>query len=182
MPRRKLPGQDSRQNALRFCPGGTVRICCKRNSPHRATENPIARAAQKREVTRNSGYGLPGFDFAVELATRTLAFLKVRPREADRVLVSIRSRRLSSAVEHSFRKAGVLGSNPRGGFREIPSRHRLKGYSICRAVLPAISWPSNRPTMCRLMSIPAAIPAEQMTLPLSMKRRSAWMVVFGAVC
>jgi hypothetical protein len=32
------------------------------------------------------------------------------------------------------------------------------------------------------MSIPAAIPAEQITRPLSTKRRAAGIVVFGATC
>ena len=48
-----------------------------------------------------------------------------------------------------------------------------QGYSICRAVFMATSWPSSRQTTCRLMSMPAAIPAEQTTRPLSTKRRSA---------
>src|SRR5262245_41315180 len=47
------------------------------------------------------------------------------------------------------------------------------GYSICRAVFSATSLPSSLLTTCRLMSIPAAIPAEQTTRPLSTKRRSA---------
>src|SRR5262245_45002169 len=63
------------------------------------------------------------------------------------------------------------------------SRYSLlfHGYSIWRAVFAATSLPSSLPTTCRLMSIPAAIPAEQMTRPLSTKRRSACTVVLGAV-
>ena len=62
-----------------------------------------------------------------------------------------------------------------GGFWPNDDAHDspLHGYSICRAVFTATSWPSSRLTTCRLMSMPAAIPAEQTTRPLSTKRRSA---------
>ena len=33
-----------------------------------------------------------------------------------------------------------------------------QGYSICRAVLMATSWPSSLPTTCRLMSMPGSDP------------------------
>jgi len=42
---------------------------------NRDAVDPFAPAAEKWGVNRNSGYGLPGFDFAVELAARTSVFL-----------------------------------------------------------------------------------------------------------
>jgi hypothetical protein len=62
-----------------------------------------------------------------------------------------------------------------GGFWPNDDAHgsSLHGYSICRAVFTATSRPISRLTTCRLMSMPAAIPAEQITRPLSTKRRSA---------
>jgi hypothetical protein len=57
--------------------------------------------------------------------------------------------------------------------RRPPQNAGRHGYSICRAVFSATSLPTSLPTTCRLMSMPAAVPAEQTTRPLSKKRRPA---------
>ena len=73
------------------------------------------------------------------------------------------------------RLGGRDRAQPAADHGPIPSVHELpaQGYSICFAVFPATSPPRSLPTTCRLMSMPAAIPAEQITRPLSTKRRSA---------
>jgi hypothetical protein len=54
-------------------------------------------------------------------------------------------------------------------------------YSLCLAVVAATSRAGNLPTTCGLLSMPAAIPAEQTIQPLATKRRSARTGAFGAV-
>ena len=56
------------------------------------------------------------------------------------------------------------------------------GYSMCWAVFFALSSFKSLLTTCKLISIPAAMPAEQIMRPLSTKRWSSRIVVFGAVC
>lgn len=67
----------------------------------------------------------------------------------------------------------LLKPRPGGDFGPDVHGGGSQGYSICVAVFTAISWPTSLSTTCKLMSMPAAIPAEQTTLPLSTKRRSA---------